>query len=532
MFGQAATKIKFFYYFSLQGQNRGTTRFNNPQDYNSFGIGQETLENESDKSLRSNRVREIDSVANNNAHRKSRFRSKEELEVNDKPIDEQILPRNHKFSPIDDVSPIIRKRPIRVGRRRITTPISSTVTTVTPSTKTTTIPSTVTTVIPSTVTTTIPSTVTTPIPSTDIPMVIPKKVKNDLRETDKSGNGQPLITSSTRIRDQADTFNKTIAKPENVLRIRNLTHNVPVVNIRRFSPSNATTTKTPSTTNVTSSPNRISYRKSNRYQANASGKVEAISTETTTQRFIRRPIIRSTEKTPADLEGSTTQLPPPLSRGTVRSSKQIYAKEKPDELEDLEDENYPEHFKLLLKANYHSNSSTAVPDTNKVTKFKNFKSRRVVPYRGYKQSSSSPSTPSTTQSNFIEPSAKSNLPRSNRNDKRSRNVSIESNDVYVNDLDSTKANFNLVKETNYPEGTTASGRFSSQIQHKEKSYAVTTFKPPISKLLVRNKLFKNRGHTVDTDLNIPQSPANQPPVSIREVSCLLIFFYKFPLIQF
>lgn len=463
------------YHFSFQCQNRGTAKFNSPQEENSFGIVNENLERESDKSLRSNRVREIDSVANNNAHRKTRYRSKEFGE-NDKPNNEQVLPRNHKNSP-DDVPSVTRKRPVRIGRRRLTTPI----------------------------------------PSTDIPMVIPKKVfqednQNNFGDTEKPVE-QP-VTLSIINQDKVETNNETSVKPENFVRFRNFTQNIPVASYRRSS-SPITTTTTISS--VTSSPTRATYRKSSRYQANASRKVEAISTETTTQR-LRRPIIRSTEKTQTD---STTPLPPPLSRGTVRSSNKNLAKLKPDELEDLEDENYPEHFKMLLKANYNSNLSTAAPD--KVTKFQNFKSRRVLPYRGYKQNSSTSTTPSTPS----EPTFKSNVPRVNQYDKRLKNISFESNDVYVKDLDSTKENFDLVKETNYPEGTTTSGRFSSQFQQKEKLYEVTTFKPALSKLLARNKLFKQRGQTVDSDLNISQSPPNQPPVTIREVSFLILNFEIF-----
>lgn len=459
----------------FQCQTRGTAKFNNPQE--SFGISTENLEHESDKTLRSNRVREIDSVSNINAHRKYRYRSKERLEDTDKPRNERILPSNHKDSPVDDTSPVIGKRPVRVGRRRLTTPV----------------------------------------PTVDIPMVVPKKVnqedsslqlKSNFRYTEAVVDDQQLVTSNIN-QDPVDI--ETTTKPEIFEKVKNVTQNIPVVNYTR-APSHNVTRVTTNVTNSTST--RVSFRKINRYQANASRKVEAISPETTTQRVIRRPIIRSTEKTKSDVFDSTTPLPPPLSRGTVRSSIKNLAKEKPD-VEDLEDENYPEHFKLLLKANYKSNLSTAAPVANKETKFQNFKSRKVVPYRGYQQSSS---TSTTTKTPVIVPNSRLNFPRINRNDKRSKNVSIESNDVYVKDLDSTKENFDLVKETNYPEGTTNSGQFNSQIQQKEKVYKVTTFKPAISKLLIRNQSFKHRGPAVDTDFNVPPNPASPAPVSIKEVS--------------
>lgn len=413
--------------------------------------------------MRNNRVREIDNAANVNVHRKYRYRSKEPVDDSDKQRNENILPSNHKNSPVDDASEVIRKRPVRVGRRRLTTPL----------------------------------------PATDIPMVVPKKVNQE--DSDKVKQSFRFI--NTTVTDDQPVVTST----ENFENVKNVTQNIPVVNQRRASPNNVTRV----TTNVTSSTSsRVSFRKGNRYQAKASGKVESISTETTTQRIIRRPVVRSTEKTYTDLPDSTTPLPPPLSRGTVRSSIKNLAKEKAEE--DLEDENYPEHFKLLLKANHQSKVSTASPVANKETKFQNFKSRKVVPYRGYKQSSSTSTTAAPVTAS--EANKRSPLARINRNDKRSKNVSVESNDVYVKDLDLTKENFHLAKETNYPEGTTDSGRFSSQLRQTEKVYKVTTFKPAISKLLTRNQSFKQRGPAVDTDLNVPQNSASPSPVTIREVS--------------
>lgn len=379
---------------------------------------------------------------------------------------------------MDDATPVPRKRPVRVGRRRLTTPI----------------------------------------PTADIQMVVPKKVnqediQNNPRGTETVVDDLQFVNSNIS-QDHVDS--ETSPNPENFEKVNNSTPKIPVVNTRRSTPFNVTRV----TTNVTNSTStRISFRKSNRYLANASGKVEEISTETTTQRIIRRPIIRSTEKTHIESQDSTTPLPTPLSRGTVRSAVKNLAKEKPDESDDLEDENYPEHFKLLLKAK-QSNLSTATPVVNKDTKFKNFKSHRVVPYRGYKQSSSSTTTSTTTTIPTVvdEPNFRSNFPRVNRNDKRSKNVSIESNDVYVKDLDLTKENFNWVKETNYPEGTTTSGQFSPQSQQKEKLYKVTTFKPSISKLLNRNKSFNRGPSTVETDLNAPQNSVSEVPASIKEVS--------------
>lgn len=455
----------------FQCQNRGTARFNRPQE--TLGDNPTNLENESDKTLRNNRVREIDNGANVNVHRKYRYRSKDDSESSDKPNNERILPSNHKYSTVDEETPILRKRPVRVGRRRLTTPL----------------------------------------PTSDIPMVVPKKVNQE----DKQNNTEAAVDSLqvTKSNINLDHQDATTTKPERVEKVNTSTQSFPVVNNRRPLPYNVTRV----TTNVTNSTStRISFRKANRYKANASGKVEAISTETTTQRVIRRPIIRSTEKIQTDVEEPTTPLPPPLSRGTVRSSIKNFAKDKPDKLEDLEDENYPEHFKLLLKAK-QSNLSTAAPVVNKDTKFKNFKSHKVVPYRGYKQSSSSTSTTSTTPAIFGESSPRSSFPRINRNDKRSKNVSVDSNDVYVNDLDLAKDNFNLVKETNYPEGTTVSGQFSPQSDQSEKLFKVTTFKPAISKVLSRNKSF-NRRPTVDTDVKVARNPISQAPVTIKEVSDL------------
>lgn len=474
----------------FQCQNRGTAKFNRPQE--SSGITADNLEHESDKSPRNNRVREIVNVANVNNHRKYRFRSKVELDDDEKDKTERILPSNHKESPVDEVLPLPRKRPVRIGRRRLTTPT----------------------------------------PSIDIPMVVPTKVnqednQNKQRETGDDdqklviSNDQKLVISNI---DSDKVDKETNTTPENVESVKNSTESVPEVNYTRSSPSNATRI----TTNVTSSTStRISIRKGNRYQANASGKVEAISTETTTQRINRRPIIRSTEKSKIELlDPPTTPLPAPLSRGTARSSIKIPAKGKPDELEDLEDENYPEHFKLLLKASYQANLSTTVPTVKKETKFQNFKSRKVVPYRGYKQSSSTSTTVNPVIDN--EPSNRVNFERVNRNDKRSKNVSIESNDVYVKDLDLTKENFNLVKETNYPEPTTTSVQFSSHNQ-KEKIYKVTTFKPAFSKLLTRNQSYKYRGPaTLDTASNVPQNSANQAPVTIKEVRQENLFIFSIP----
>lgn len=407
-------------------------------------------------------------------HRKSRYRSRGEKEIDEKLKDEIILPENHKNSSIDNPPRIIRKKTIRVGRRRSTTPI----------------------------------------PSSEIPMVIPQKVNqgenqdlvsgDKFADTKKVSDVQQTVTLSKRKEEQLfDASNETSETPANNLRTRNFARNITVIPTRPSSPtiSIATSKINPSA--------RSSYRKSPRYQANASYKVEAISTESTTQRFSRRPIIRSTEKMKMDLP--TTPLPPPLSRGTVRSVNRNMPKQKPDILEELEDENYPEHFKMLLKANYQSKLSSPAPSTDKVTKFQNFKTRRVVPYRGYKQGLlATPATPNE------ESSLKENFPHISQDYKRSRNFSIESNDVYVNDLDSIKDDINLAKETNYPEGTTTTGRFSAQIQQKEKLVEVTTFKPKISKILARNKLFRQRTNTVDSDLNGP--PARKVPLSISEVS--------------
>lgn len=465
----------------FQCQHRGTARFNKPQE--ALEVNPANLEQDSDKTVRNNRVREIENGANVNAHRKYRYRSKDDSESSDKPTSERILPSNHKYSTVDEATPIPRKRPVRVGRRRLTTPL----------------------------------------PTSDIPMVVPKKVNQEYKQT----NTETVVDSVQVIKANfnVDHQDATTTKPERFEKVNNSTQTLPVVNSRRPLPHNVTRV----TTNVTNSTStRISFRKANRYKANASGKVEAISTETTTQRVIRRPIIRSTEKIQTDLEEATTPLPPPLSRGTVRSSIKHFAKDRPDKLEDLEDENYPEHFKLLLKAK-QSNLSTAAPVVNKDTKFKNFKSHKAVPYRGYKQSSSSTSTSTsttTTPTIFGESSPRSNFPRINRNDKRSKNVSIESNDVYVNDLDLAKDNFNLVKETNYPEGTTVSGQFSPQSDRSEKLYRVTTFKPAISKVLSRNKSF-NRRPTVDTDVKVARNPISPAPVTIKEVSDLNLLSFTF-----
>ncbi len=468
-----------FFLFSFQCQNRGTAKFNSPQE--SSGISTDNLEQESDKTLRNNRPREIGNVGNVNAHRKYRYRSKDESEDNEKPRNGRILPPNHKESPIDDSTPIVRKRPVvRVGRRRTTTPI----------------------------------------PSAEIPMVVPIKVyqtDNQKRDKEVVVDGQEFVKLNVT-QEQVD--NATSSNDDNFEQFKNLTQDVPFT--RRPPPLNVTRV----TTNVTNSTStRISIRKGKRYQANASGKVESISTETSTQRIIRRPIVRSTEKIKIDSEDTTTPLPPPLSRGTVRSSVKTFVKDKPNDLDDIDDENYPEHFKLLLKANHQSNPSTTSPGVNKDTKFKNFKSRKVVPYRGYKQNSTTSTTvtpPAAVESNF-----KFNLPRNHQSDKRSKNVSVESNDVYVKDLDLTKENFNLVKETNYPEATTPSGQYRPQSQQKETMYKITTFKPAVpTKLLTRNKLFRQRGPTTSNpDVNAPQIVASQAPVTIKEVSRIYLAFF-------
>lgn len=443
------------------------------------------MELDSDKTIRSNRVREIGNASNANSHRKYRYRSKDESDDNGKPRNEKrILPSNHKESPIDDELPVTRKRPVRIGRRRITT---------------------------------------TPIPVTvsNIPMVIPVKVSQAEQDTEfEVAVEQDLVKLNTN-RDDDD--NKTL-KRENSQKSSSSTTipNIPITTTKPSSSTNATRV----TTNVTSSTStRISFRKVNRYLGNASGKVESVSTETTTQRVIRRPVFRTTQKVETDSEGTTTPRPPSLSRGTVRSSAKNVVKEKP--VDDIDDENYPEHFKLFLKANHKSSlpTGTVNPPAAKDTKFKNFKSSRVAPYRGYKQSSST----STTVAPALEVTSnlRLNFARVNQNDKRSKNISVESNDVYVKDLDLTKDTFNLAKETNYPEIATTS---RPQREQDEKIYRVTTFKPIISDSLSRNKLFRHRGpptrdpESYTSRVNRPV-PAIETMATVKEVSRIDLILY-------
>lgn len=89
-------------------------------------------------------------------------------------------------------------------------------------------------------------------------------------------------------------------------------------------------------------------RNGRQYQSRNANKTPSSTVETVPrQSQARRPLVRTTA--PTTVPTPTTDRPLPMSRGTIRS-KVIEPRIKSSEISELLDENYPEHFKLLLKA--------------------------------------------------------------------------------------------------------------------------------------------------------------------------------------
>lgn len=89
----------------------------------------------------------------------------------------------------------------------------------------------------------------------------------------------------------------------------------------------------------------------------------------------RRPLTRNAA---APAKVTTTQAPAPqlISRGTSRNLGAATAKPKLPKLEDFDDENYPEHYKLILKAKLSNKD-----DTNEVSRPASQKSTTKPPRR-------------------------------------------------------------------------------------------------------------------------------------------------------
>lgn len=166
-------------------------------------------------------------------------------------------------------------------------------------------------------------------------------------------------------------------------------------------------------------------RNGRQYQSrNANNKVASSTVEPVQrQSQARRPLVKTTAPTP------TTDRPQPISRGTVRS-KSTETRIKSSEINELLDENYPEHFKLLLKAKVQDtivkdrpkqeiNQIVAIEKkpvkaaVNRVSSY-----RRPLPGRGENERGTTTASSTSSRRTPLRNSARSFVPNSPRTQSR------------------------------------------------------------------------------------------------------------------
>lgn len=162
------------------------------------------------------------------------------------------------------------------------------------------------------------------------------------------------------------------------------------------------------------SPKSINRAVARRYPAK-SAEPEIITVAPTQSTQARRPSTRNLS--PATT--TTTQPPPvqPISRGTTRNSNlsKVTTKPKQPKYEDLQDENYPEHYKLILKAKLEVNSE---PHYNEVTPRFEKTTKRPLSTRRIELTTSSTLSTSTTAASpparRVKPYSRVNFPKLNK----------------------------------------------------------------------------------------------------------------------
>lgn len=185
---------------------------------------------------------------------------------------------------------------------------------------------------------------------------------------------------------------------------------------------------------------------------------EIVTVASTQSTQARRPSTR----TLAPASTTTTQPPPvqPISRGTTRNLSKVTAKPKQPKYEDLQDENYPEHYKLILKAKLEVNSE---PQTNEVTpRFekstkKPLSTRRIE----YTTSSTTSTTPSSPPARRVKPYSRVNFPKLNKpTATEAISVEVITDLTQSGILPSAAGEYQLTSST-------ASPKYSSRIRQNE-----------------------------------------------------------------
>lgn len=164
----------------------------------------------------------------------------------------------------------------------------------------------------------------------------------------------------------------------------------------------------------TTSPKSVNRAVARRFPAK-SADPEIVTVAPTQSTQARRPSTRNLS--PAST--TTTQPPPvqPISRGTTRNLNlsKVTAKPKQPKYEDLQDENYPEHYKLSLKAKIEVNSE---PQSNEVTPRFEKSTKRPLSTRRVELTTSSTTYTSTTAASpparRVKPYSRVNFPKLNK----------------------------------------------------------------------------------------------------------------------
>lgn len=194
---------------------------------------------------------------------------------------------------------------------------------------------------------------------------------------------------------------------------------------------------------------------------------------------------------------TTTQPPPvqPISRGTTRNSNlsKVTSKPKPPKYEDLQDENYPEHYKLILKAKLEVNSE---PQTNEVTPRFEKSTKRPLSTRRVEFTTSSTTSTSTTAASpparKVKPYSRVNFPKLNK-PTATEAIPVEA----ITDL--TQSGILPSAAGEYQQATsTVSPKYSSRIRQNE-----NRAQEPSHKLRPRSQSLQKQRNNNFLDSNSP-----------------------------